>query len=67
MKLDGDIYFRKVDYNYFDSETIVKQQYYGASLSYRIARKLILNVVGELATTDEYDNYRVNARLTKNF
>lgn len=66
-KLDGELYFRMVDYDYLASEMIVKQQYYGASLSYRIARKLILNVLGELATTDEYDNYRVNARLTKNF
>jgi len=66
-KLEGEVYFRMVDYDYFDSETIVKQQYYGASLSYRIAQKLTIHALGELAATEEYNNYRVNARLTKNF
>ena len=67
MKLDGDIYYRLVNYNYFDSETKTDQQYYGASISYRIAKKLVFNVMGEMAATQEEDIYRVNARITKNF
>jgi len=66
-KLDGDIYYRMVDYNYLASETVTKQKYYGASLSYQIAKKLLLHVLGELAATSEEDNYRVYARLTKSF
>lgn len=65
-KLDGDIYYRMVDYNYIASETITKQKYYGASLSYQVAKKLTLNVLGELAATAEEENYRIYARITKN-
>jgi hypothetical protein len=67
MKLDGDVYYRLVNYNYFDSETKTDQQYYGATLSYRIAKKLVFNVMGEMAATQEEDIYRVNARITKSF
>ena len=67
MRLDGDIYYRMVNYNYFASETSTDQQYYGASLSYRIAKKLVFNVMGEMAATQEEDIYRVNARITKSF
>jgi hypothetical protein len=67
MKLDGDIYYRLVNYNYFVSEVNTGQQYYGASVSYRIAKKLTLNVLGEMSATSEEEIYRVNARITKRF
>jgi hypothetical protein len=66
-KLDGDIYYRMVNYYYLDSEETIKQQYYGISLSYQIAKKLVFDALGEYAATSEQDNYRINARITKNF
>jgi hypothetical protein len=66
-KLDGNIYFRMVNYYYVDSEERIKQQYYGISLSYQIAKRLVFDVLGEYAATTEQDNYRINARITKTF
>lgn len=67
-RLDGDIYYRFVSYFYMDSEKSVRQQYFGASLSWQIIEKLTFDVLGEYATLSiNQDNYRVNVRLTRNF
>ncbi len=67
-KLDADIYYRMANYTYSSREMKNSQQYYGASLNYRLAKKMNLSVLGELSTmSSEEDNYRVNARISKNF
>ncbi len=67
-RLDADVYYRMVTYTYSTRELINSQKYYGASLSYRIAKKLTFSMLGELSTlSSEEDNYRINARISKNF
>ncbi len=67
-KLDGDFYYRMAGYYYYNSEVTNEQKYYGASLSYWLSRKLVFSVLGELADrASEENNYRVNARIIKNF
>ena len=61
----GDFYFRYVAYNYRISELKSDQQYYGASLSIRINRDFRISVLGELATRDHNNNYRINTKLIK--
>lgn len=67
MKLEADLYYRIVNYMYLATELLTEQRYYGASLTYRMAKKMTLSVLGELAATPTEDNYRVNARISKNF
>ncbi|MEQ1588466.1 MAG: hypothetical protein ABL895_21450 [Cyclobacteriaceae bacterium] len=67
-RLDADIYYRIANYTYSSRELVTNQKYYGAGLSYRVAKKMTLSVLGELSTlSSEEDNYRVNARISKNF
>lgn len=66
-KLDGDFYYRIVNYSYSSREVEYAQRYYGAGLSYRITRKIFFSVLGELATLTDEKNYRVNGRISKNF
>lgn len=67
MKLDASAYFRMAGYTYLEQEITNDQRYYGIEMSYRIARKLQLAVLGEMATLVSEDNYRVNARIVKHF
>lgn len=65
MKLDADFYYRMVNYTYFISELITKQKYYGVSLAYRMPKKIMISVEGELVSIPNETNYRVNARICK--
>jgi hypothetical protein len=67
MKLDASVYFRMASYNYLAQEIKNDQQYYGADLSYNITRKMVFTILGEMATTSNEDNYRINARIMKRF
>ena len=48
MKLEADLYYRIVNYMYLTSERLTEQRYYGASLTYRIAKKMTLSVLGRI-------------------
>ncbi|HEX5167869.1 MAG TPA: hypothetical protein VFW11_01750 [Cyclobacteriaceae bacterium] len=67
MKLDASVYYRMASYTYLDKEVKNDQQYYGIDLSYRIARKILFGILGEMATLATEDNYRINARIMKSF
>lgn len=67
MKLDASVYFRMANYNYLAQEIKNDQQYYGADLSYNITKKMVFTILGEMATTTNEDNYRINARIMKRF
>lgn len=67
QKLNTDLYFRMVNYNYIYNENTISQQYYGASFSYRITRTLSFNILGEMSTRAQTNNYRVNAKIIKRF
>ncbi len=67
-KLDADFYIRVVNYSYVNREiSNIVQEYYGTSLTYNIGKKLALSVLGELATRDLENNYRINTRIIKRF
>lgn len=66
-KFSADFYYRLADYEYINSTTSYKQNYYGTNLSYYINRKLLLSVSGELSTFDKENNYRVYAKIIKRF
>ena len=67
-KLSADFYFRTVNYEYVSSATSIKQNYYGANLSYNFTKGLRFNVFGELSVDPKSDNdFRLNMALIKRF
>lgn len=66
-KLTGDFYYRRVEYSFFGNESKSSQNYFGASFNIRIAKKLSLSVLGELAQRGNDGNYRINTRIIKRF
>ena len=66
-KLSTDLYFRRVEYSYLGNELSTVQDYMGASFNIRLAGKLSLNILGEIARRSTEDNYRSNTRLIKRF
>lgn len=66
-KLEMDYYYRLVNYNYFTTESLSLQHYYGSSLLWRITPKITFTVLGEIATRTSDDSFRLNIRLAKNF
>jgi hypothetical protein len=69
--INSEIYFRKVNYRYFNEElttpTTMQQYYYGISLLYRISPSWSFSMLGEMSTRDAINNYRMNLRLNKRF
>lgn len=66
-KVNTDVYYRHVDYNFYTSESQFIQHYYGGSLSYRINKNWRFHILGEIASKDQQHNYRMNTKLTKRF
>jgi len=67
-RLDGDVYFRRVNYQYNSNETKVEQNIAGASLSLRIRKQLGLYLYYE-GTFDNRDQtfHRINTRIIQRF
>ena len=66
-KLNADVYFRMADYTYENRDQDFKQNYYGAGISYTIARTWQFSISGEFSTFEEENNYRFYTRITKRF
>ena len=66
-KLNTQLYFRNVQYNYFTSENKSMQNYYGANLYLRITRSLRLGLLFELSDRQDNRYYRINTKLIKRF
>ncbi len=66
-KVNADVYYRHVDYNFHNAESQFIQHYYGGSLSYRINKNWRLHILGEIASQGQQQNYRINTKLTKRF
>jgi len=66
-KLDLDMYYRHVSYNYFNTETQFKQYYIGAGLSWNVSRDLAFNLLVEQSQVGDRQRYRVNTKLIKRF
>lgn len=66
-KLNTQLYFRNVQYDYFTSENKSMQNYYGANLYLRITRSLRLGLLFEVSDRQENRYYRINTKLIKRF
>lgn len=66
-RLNADIYYRFVHYDYSNSLNPLSQHYMGTNLSYYINRKLMFSISGELTTYDQENNYRIYSRLVQRF
>lgn len=67
-KLNGDLYFRMLDYQYRNSENTVHQNIGGASLSFRLMKQLTLYAYYE-GTFDNRDQtyHRINTKIIQRF
>jgi len=66
-KLQGDFYYRIVNYNYGSSDFNSSQNYYGVNLSLRLTKSLRLSILGELSTRGTDQRIRLNTKLIKRF
>ena len=66
-KLNGDFYYRILNYKYEYNISSIKQNYIGASLSYHMTRKLLLSVSGEISNYNQENNYRIYAKIAQRF
>ena len=66
-KVSGDLYFRRIEYRYGGNEVVTFQDYLGVNINIRLAKKLSLNLLGEIGRRVTVDNYRINTRLIKRF
>ena len=66
-KLDVDLYFRNVNYTYFNTESKFSQNYLGMGLSWHIVKNLSLNILVEQSGTSDNTKHRVNTKLIKRF
>lgn len=65
--LEGELYYRWVNYNYILGVTQVQQHIGGANLSVKVLKKLSLNLFYEGVFEQGNPYHRVNARLIKRF
>jgi len=66
-KLDADLYYRYVKYDYFNSETTFDQYYLGGGLSWNIMSGLSFNLLVEHSNNGDEGRYRINTKLIKRF
>lgn len=66
-KLNTQLYYRLVDYDYFTSEQQTGQVYYGANFNLRISKSVRLGALIEVSKRQENSYYRLNTKLTKRF
>ena len=66
-RLQTDLYYRLVFYDYTSGIDSFEQHYYGTNLSYNINRKLLVSISGELSTFDEENNIRIYSRIIQRF
>lgn len=67
-QLDGEVYYRWVDYLYKNSDRTIHQDIVGASLSYRLKQRISVHLFYESVLGSTSENYqRINAKLIKRF
>jgi len=67
QRLNADIYYRFVNYEYVRNIPNFSQNYFGAYLSYYLDRTLTISLSGEYSSYDLENNYRINTRIIKRF
>lgn len=66
-RLNTDLYYRLVFYDYTSGMESLEQHYFGTNLSYNINRKLLISISGELSTLNEENNIRIYSRIIQRF
>jgi hypothetical protein len=66
-RLNTQIYFRNVQYNYFTSENTSVQNYFGANFYLRLTRLLRFGLLLEVSDRQDNRYYRMNTKLVKRF
>lgn len=66
-RLNTDVYYRFVHYDYSNLNNKVLQHFIGGDLSYNINRTLLFSVTGEYSMYDDSRNYRVYTRIIQRF
>lgn len=66
-KLQGDFYYRVVNYNYGKSEFSSSQYYFGTNLTFRLTKSLRLSILGEISGREDHQKIRLNTKLIKRF
>jgi len=66
-RLNTDIYYRFVHYDYVNSLDPISQHYMGTDVSYNFTRKLLGSISCEFTTYNEENNYRIFTRLIQRF
>ena len=64
-KLNTQLYYRNVQYDYFTSESKSTQNYYGANFYLRITRSLRFGLLVEVSDRQDNRYYRMNTKLIK--
>ena len=66
-RLNMDLYYRLVFYDYTSGMESLEQHYLGTNLSYNINRKLLVSISGELSTFNDENNIRIYSRIIQRF
>ena len=66
-RLNTDLYYRLVFYDYTSGMESLQQHYMGTNLSYNINRKLLISISGELSTFNDENNIRIYSRIVQRF
>ncbi|EAR01811.1 hypothetical protein [Maribacter sp. HTCC2170] len=66
-RLNTDLYYRLVFYDYTSGMDSLEQHYFGTNLSYNINRKLLFSISGELSTFNDENNIRIYSRMIQRF
>ncbi len=66
-RLNTDLYYRLVFYDYSSGIESSQQHYFGSNLSYNINRKLLFSISGELSTFNNENNIRIYSRIVQRF
>lgn len=67
QRLNAEIYYRFVNYEYVRNIPNFSQNYFGTYLSYYLDRTLIVSLSGEFTTYEQENNFRINTRIIKRF
>jgi len=66
-RLNTDLYYRFVHYDYANINDSLLQHFVGADVSYNITRTLLFSVTGEYSMYNDSKNYRIYTRIIQRF
>jgi hypothetical protein len=67
QKINMDLYYRLVNYNFFNAQLTSNGHFAGMGLNYRLNRELMFSVLGEYAIKPTDNTFRLNFQISKRF